>query len=84
MNIDSILENMYYHRRMMYAEVENLNSLLINHFGDSEIFVAEERVDGFIFIFLDDHNTALTYIDVKKLLTMSKNDALEYLTRHST
>lgn len=83
MNVDSILENMYYHRKMMYEEVEKLNALLINHFGNSDIVVAEELVDGFIFIFLDEFNTALTYIDVKKLLTMSKDDALEYLTRHS-
>lgn len=83
MNVDSILENMYYHRKMMYEEVEKLNALLINHFGNSDIVVAEERADGFIFIFLDEFNTALTYIDVKKLLTMGKDDALEYLTRHS-
>lgn len=67
----------------MQAALDKINSSLSALLGEYDACVSYQSGDGWCVVFDDDHNAPIALMDLDKLLTMNKKQAIEYLHDHS-
>lgn len=67
------------HRRHMQAALEPLNKKLQKLLEDDAVQIFYQASDGWVVLFRDCYNTPVHFLDMERLLKMTKEEALNYL-----